>query len=140
MTQIRRVVERDLELVHRLLEQLMPASSGLREAIWAPMLARQDYAAWIAEIDGRPAGFIDLYVLPDLGHGRNIALINNLVVDEAFRRRGLGEALLNETVAHCRVHDVIELHLWTDFDNTRALALYERCGFVRRSLLMELEL
>lgn len=140
MAQIRRVVEHDFEPVHRLLEQLMPASLDLRQNIWSRMLARQDYAAWIAEIDGRPAGFIDLYVFPDIGHGRNIALINNLVVDEAFRRRGLGEALLSETVAHCRTHDVIELHLWTDFDNTRALALYEHCGFIRRSLLMELEL
>ncbi|HKX17995.1 MAG TPA: GNAT family N-acetyltransferase [bacterium] len=140
MAQIRRVVEHDFEPVHRLLEQLMPALPDLRQHIWGRMLARQDYAAWIAEIEDRPAGFIDLYVFPDIGHGRNIALINNLVVDEAFRRRGLGEALVNEAVAHCRTHDVIELHLWTEFDNTRALALYERCGFVRRSLLMELGL
>ena len=140
MAQIRRVVEHDFEPVHRLLEQLMPAPPGLRENIWSRMLARQDYAAWIAEIDRRPVGFIDLYVFPDIGHGRNIALINNLVVDEAFRGRGLGGALVGETVAHCRAHDAIELHLWTGFDNTRALALYERCGFVRRSLVMELEL
>lgn len=140
MAQIRRVVEPDFEAVHRLLEQLMPASQGLRRALWSGTLAQENFAAWIAEVDGRPAGFLDLYVFPDVAHGRNIGLINNLVVDEAFRRRGLGEALVNESVAYCRARDVVELHLWTDFDNTRALALYERCGFIRRSLLMEREL
>lgn len=140
MAQIRRAVDQDFEAAHRLLEQLMPAPSNLRHAIWSRTLAHQGYAAWIAEVDGRPAGFIDLYVFPDIGHGRDIGLINNLVVGEEFRRRGLGEALLDETVGYCRARDVVQLHLWTDFDNAGALALYARRGFVRRSLLMELEL
>ena len=140
MADVRRAVEDDFEVVHRLLEQLMPASQQLRQAMWRGTLAQENFAAWIAEVEGRPAGFLDLYVLPDIGHGRNIALINNLVVDQEFRGRRFGEALLNEAVVYCRARDVVELHLWTDFNNTRALALYERCGFIRRSLLMELEL
>lgn len=140
MADVRRVVLSDFEVVHSLLDQLMPASSNLRRDIWRPMLARRDYAAWIAEVGGRPAGFIDVYVLPDIGHGRDIGLINNLVVDERFRRRGLGQELLKAAAAHCRALDAVELHVWTETDNAGAIALYERSGYVRRAVLMELQL
>ncbi|MHB8730640.1 MAG: GNAT family N-acetyltransferase [bacterium] len=137
---IRRVVENDLERAHRLLEQLMPAAFALRRAIWRDTLAQDGYAAWIAEVDGQAAGFIDLYLFPDVGHGRTIGLVNNLVVDARFRRRGLGEDLLKEATAYCRQHDVVELHVWTDSDNDPALHLYERAGFARRAVLLELEM
>jgi ribosomal protein S18 acetylase RimI-like enzyme len=140
MAQIRRVVESDFAAAHGLLDQLMPAAVDLRRAIWSDTLAHGNYAAWIAELGGRPAGFVDLFVFPDLAHGRNIALVNNLVVDERFRRRGLGEELLQQAITHCRLHDVVELHLWTDANNTQAQRLYERTGFVRRAVLMELEM
>lgn len=140
MARVRRVTQNDFQVVHGLLDQLMPAALELRRAIWSDTLARDDYTAWIAEIGDEDAGFVDLYVSPDVAHGRNIGLINNLIVDARFRRRGVGEGLLKEAIAYCRQHDVIELHLWTDADNTPALGLYERTGFTRRAVLMELEL
>jgi ribosomal protein S18 acetylase RimI-like enzyme len=140
MTRIRRAVEADLEAVHRLLDQLIPAALYLRRAVWRDTLARDGYAAWVAEVDDEAAGFVDLYLFPDVGHGRTIGLVNNLVVDARFRRRGLGEDLLKEATAYCRQRDVIELHLWTDADNAPALGLYERAGFARRGVVMELEM
>lgn len=140
MASVRRAIDRDLEALHPLIDQLLPAELARRQTIWPEALAREGYAAWIAEIDGQAAGFVDLYVLPDVGHGRNIGLINTLVVGAGFRRRGVGESLLQETIAHCRRHDVVELHLWTDWNNAPAIALYERIGFAKRSLLMELEM
>jgi ribosomal protein S18 acetylase RimI-like enzyme len=140
MARVRRVTQNDFQVVHRLLDQLMPAALELRRAVWRDTLVRDDYTAWIAEIGGEGAGFVDLYVFPDVGHGRNIGLINNLIVDARFRRRGVGEGLLKEAMACGRQHDVIELHLWTDADNAPALGLYERTGFTRRAVLMELEI
>ena len=140
MARVRRIVESDFEAVHRLLDQLMPAALELRQAIWSATLAQNDYAAWLAEIDGQAAGFVDLYLFPDVGHGRAIGLVNNLVVDSRFRRRGLGEALLKEATAYCRRRDAVELHVWTEADNTPALNLYERVGFTRRAVLLELEM
>ena len=140
MARIRRVVESDFDAAHRLLDQLMPASIERRQAIWRDTLAQDAYAAWIAEVDDQAAGFLDLYLFPDIGHGRTIGLVNNLVVDERFRRRGLGESLLKEATAYCRAHDVIELHVWTEPDNAPALGLYERSGFRRRAVLLEQEM
>ena len=138
MARIRRAVENDLDGIHRLLEQRSPAEFERRRAVWRESLAREGYAAWIAEIDDQAAGFIDLYLFPDVSHSRTIGLVNNLFVDERYRRRGLGDRLLKETIAHCRRHDTVELHVWTDADNAAALGLYEGAGFARRAVLLEL--
>ncbi len=134
---IRRAVEGDFEAIHRLLDQLMPAERDRRHT-WSEALERAGYAAWVAEEGGRPAGFIDLFVFPDVAHGGAIGLVNNLVVDAGFRGRGLGESLLREVVHHCKQQRVAELHVWTDRDNTPAIGLYKRLGFADRAVLLEL--
>ena len=137
---VRRAVESDLGAIHPLLDELVHAELGRRRATWSEALTVTAYAAWVGEIDGTLAGFMDLFLFPDVAHGGTIGLINNLVVDARFRGRGLGEDLLREAICHCRRHGVVELHVWTGFDNARAIRLYERVGFVRRSVLLELQM
>lgn len=137
---VRRATDGDLAAIHPLLEQLMPAPEHRRLTMWNEALTHQGYAAWIAEVDGKPAGFLDLYVFPDTAHGNYIGLVNNLIIDERFRGRGLREKLLGEAIEHCQREDVAELHVWTGADNAAALGLYKKAGFAERAVLMELEL
>lgn len=136
---IRRARSDDFPAIQMLLNQLMPGLEHRRQAMWSMLMAHQDYAAWIAEVEDTPAGFLDLVVFPDAAHGENIGIVSNLIVDERFRGAGLGEALLREAVAHSRRERAVEVHVWTDFDNTRAIGLYKKVGFVERALLLELE-
>lgn len=137
---VRRAIESDFVSIHSLLEQLMPGEADHRQAIWRDALRDEGYYAWVAEVDRKPVGFVDLFVIPDVAHGRNIGLINNLVIDDRFRGRGLGESLLREAIEHCRRRDAVEVHVWTEFDNARAIGLYKKLGFADRALLLELEL
>jgi len=137
---IRRAHERDLETVHPLLEQLMQGDRERRRAAWREALRDPDYAAWIAEVDGRAGGFIDLFVFSDVSHGGRIGVINNLVVDAGFRGRGIGARLLQAATQHCRLLGAVEAHVWTDRDNVPAIGLYTGHGFVDRAVLLELEL
>lgn len=139
MSYVRRAVEGDLEAVHPLLDQLLTAEFARRQAVWRDAFAQDDFAAWVAEVDGRPAGFLDLILFPDVAHGGKIGVINNLVVDAPVRGRGLGTRLLREAIHYSRQRGAVELHVWTDFDNTAALGLYESVGFVRRAMLLELQ-
>lgn len=139
MSYVRRAVEGDLEAVHPLLDQLLTAEFARRQAVWRDAFAQDDFAAWVAEVDGRPAGFLDLILFPDVAHGGKIGVINNLVVDAPVRGRGLGTRLLREAIHYSRQRGAVELHVWTDFDNTAALELYESVGFVRRAMLLELQ-
>ena len=136
---VRRAVEGDLATIHPLLEQLMPAELERRQAAWTDALADKGYAAWVAEVDGEPGGFIDLFLFPDVAHGGTIGVINNLVVDERFRGRGLGGSLLRAAIQHCAQRGGSELHVWTAFDNAPAIGLYKGLGFKERALLLELE-
>jgi ribosomal protein S18 acetylase RimI-like enzyme len=70
---------------------------------------------------------------------RPIAIINNLIVGEPFRRRGLGKRLLHAAVDQSSREQAIEVHVWTDFDNARAIQLYKSIGFAERALLLELD-
>jgi len=137
---IRRVIEHDIEAVHPLLEQLMPAELNRRRTAWSEAVKNEGYAAWVAEEDGTPVGFIDLFLFPDVAHGSEIGLINNLVVDTRFRGRGFGESLLREAIHHCQQQGVAELHVWTDPDNTPAIELYKKLRFLGRARLLELPL
>jgi len=136
---VRRALASDLESIHRLLEQLMPAELEHRQVIWNKALSDEGYAAWIAEVDGEPAGFVDLFIFPDIAHGGTIGLINNLVVDERFRGQGLGGSLLRAAIQLCAQRGGLEMHVWTDFDNAPAIGLYKGLGFKERALLLELQ-
>jgi ribosomal protein S18 acetylase RimI-like enzyme len=135
---IRRATENDLEGMYPLLDELVPAENRRSRAAWSEALTKDGYAAWIAEVDRAPAGFIDLLLFHDVAHGATVGLINNLVVDARFRGRGLGANLLEEAIQHCRREGAVEVHVWTEFENAPAIGLYERLGFARRALLLEL--
>jgi len=98
--------------------------------MWDALGGYSGHRAWVAEIDDVVAGFLDLFVFPDVAHGAPIAIINNLIVGEPFRRRGLGKGLLHAAVDQSSREQAVEVHAWTDFDNARDPAVQERrvCG------------
>lgn len=67
----------------------------------------------------------------DLSRGWNgLAVIDNLVVDRAWRRSGAATALIGDAVAWARAEGLAGLMLETQDSNVAACRLYERCGFV----------
>ena len=55
--------------------------------------------------------------------------LENIVVTESHRRRGLGRRLLSELMAAARAKNVAHLLLEVRESNQAARALYESCGF-----------
>ncbi len=54
----------------------------------------------------------------------------NIAVDQDFRGRGFGDAMLRHVVEHCRKMGVSSLFLQVRKSNHAALKLYEKHGFV----------
>jgi RimJ/RimL family protein N-acetyltransferase len=89
-----------------------------------------DAAVYVAETpDGELVGRLSLARDPHPGSAHVADL--GLMVAKAFRRRGLGRALLEEAVAWARASGIEKLELHVFPHNEPAIRLYERFGFER---------
>jgi len=68
-----------------------------------------------------------------LKHGT--CLLMHMVVDERYRKRGIGSALTKKAVDYARENGAIKVWLDTTPRLKEAMALYEKHGFVRRGHL-----
>lgn len=76
----------------------------------------------VAIVDGEAAGFINIWRV--CGE----ADLNNIAVLEKHRRKGIGQALLDEGLAACK--DCAGMTLEVRRSNKGAIAFYEKNGFV----------
>lgn len=77
----------------------------------------------IAEVDGNVAGYVGSQTVLDA------ADMMNLAVSPAYRRQGIGQALVDALVDHLRTNGVIALLLEVRVSNAQAIALYNKLGF-----------
>jgi dTDP-4-amino-4,6-dideoxy-D-galactose acyltransferase len=82
----------------------------------------------VADVDGRPAGYVSCHVDGSTG---SIGLI---AVDADVRRAGLGVALSRGAVAFCRERGVDEISVVTQGRNAAALRTFQRAGFLVDSI------
>lgn len=78
---------------------------------------------------GEVRGIITSAVVPASLTLREFWLIRDLYVDPAYRRRGIGRALLGHVAGVARVAGALRLSLQTETVNAAALHLYASCGF-----------
>lgn len=71
---------------------------------------------------------------------RHVAFMEDLCVDEGWRRRGVGTQLFREAAAQARQRgaETLELMVWSF--NTSAIEFYRRMGLAPRSIIMEQKL
>ncbi len=98
---------------------------GDREDRWRGRLTDVDHNL-VALVDGRPVGQASGHRLEP---GFSAELIS-MWVDPARRGRGVGEALVEAVAGWARDDGAEQLLLDVKLDNDRAIAFYERVGFV----------
>ena len=101
------------------------------EDVYFPMdvLRSQPEAhGWVAEAEDELAGYILVRPLTS-DEGYQLGGIDNVVVDERWRRRGIGRHLLDLAEAHFRGEGLAALQLTVRADNQVALNLYRSLGF-----------
>jgi ribosomal protein S18 acetylase RimI-like enzyme len=86
---------------------------------------------YIAQIDGEPAGFMQLFKAYSTVHLCPSWILEDLFVDPKFRSSGIGGALLARALQHVRAGGAGSMFLETAHDNVTAQALYEKAGWVR---------
>ncbi|RUT30618.1 GNAT family N-acetyltransferase [Paenibacillus zeisoli] len=76
-------------------------------------------------------GFTQLYPLFSSISMRRLLLLNDLYVDEAYRKQGIGQLLLDVAKDYAGKVRAKGLQLSTAVTNSTAQSLYERNGYVR---------
>ncbi len=127
MIHVRLLTPTDLPLGMRLKEQ---AGWNTLEADWRRFLDLEPGGAFVAELDGTPAGTAATMVFGP------VAWVALVLVDPALRRRGLGTALMEHALAHLDGLGVPTVRL----DATPlGRPVYEQLGFVAEHVLTRYE-
>lgn len=104
------------------------------------LLAEIPEAFIVAEIGGKHVGYIMCKTeygfsnFKKLGFVKKGHVVSIAVLDE-FRKRGIGKALVEESVNGVKIKKCDEFYLEVRCSNTEAVRLYEKLGFVIRQQL-----
>ena len=96
---------------------------------------RPDAAILVAEAEGRVVGMCTMQLTISTARGGLSAGIEDVVVDQAWRGRGIGRALLAGAETWARERGAVRLALLADETNLPALDFYDRLGFTRTRLV-----
>lgn len=94
-------------------------------------LANDESVIFLAMDGERALGFIQLYPLFASVALQSLWLLNDIFVDAAARKQGVGERLMKHAEQFALDTDSRGLFLRTATDNYPAQQLYEKCGWVR---------
>lgn len=130
---VRTAVERDLPVLLALYRELNPDDAALPPEVaragWERIAAQQGRTVLVAEAGGAVVGTADSIVMPNLTRGgRGILFVENVVVAEAGRRRGVGRRLLDAMVDLAEEAGCYKVQLLAA-DDAYVHTFYEACGF-----------
>ncbi|NLF52651.1 MAG: GNAT family N-acetyltransferase [Leptolinea sp.] len=144
---VRSCEEKDLPAVVELITQLAEVATGgkdfelskLRD-IYVKMAAQPDtYANYVYELDGRVVGFISIVFYMTFFHRVGTAQVNELVVNDGYRGKGIGHDLMKAAEEEAKRRKVDELEVGTEKDNLPAQKFYRKYGFDEEYVLFGME-
>jgi len=91
--------------------------------------------AFVALADGEVIGWCDIrrHIFPSHAHRGTLGM----GILPAYRSRGAGRQLIGAALANAREIGLTRVELSVHADNARAIALYEKVGFVREGLIRD---
>jgi GNAT superfamily N-acetyltransferase len=127
---IRDAQPKDAPSLGELVAQLGYPVSGRAVAARLERLAVSDAdRLFLAELDGEVVGLASIHVSLSIEYDEPVAKLGALVVDERFRRRGIGEALVAAIEDEARARGCPLVFLTTAERRKGAHAFYRRLGF-----------
>ncbi len=124
-------------VIRRLQEEDVEALAQIEEASFSMPWSAQDfhdllfrkYCLYVvAEVDGEVAGCAGLTNICNEGN------IDNVVVAERFRRRGVAKQMLTKLIEMGEAQGIEAFTLEVRVSNTNAICLYEQFGFVSEGI------
>jgi N-acetylglutamate synthase-like GNAT family acetyltransferase len=90
--------------------------------------------AWVAQHGKKIIGMCTLQTLISTAEGGEVGLVEDVVVHEKYRGRGVGQALVKQAESWARQNGLKRLQLLADRNNKAALTFYDQMGWEKTSL------
>ncbi|MCB5425680.1 GNAT family N-acetyltransferase [Altererythrobacter sp. CC-YST694] len=103
-------------------------------------MSRGESTIFLAELDGKAAGFTQLYPSFTSAGMARIFILNDLFVAPEARGQGVATGLLRRAAEFARAEGAVRLVLSTATDNFTAQAVYEREGWKRDDVFLNYRL
>lgn len=131
---IREITDKDYEGLMKLYMQLhdnpYPEKGSEMTMLWNRILADKDHHIIVAEEDGRIVSSCVCVIVPNLTHSqRPYALIENVITDIEYRKKGLATACLNYAKELALRENCYKMMLLTGSKEEITLRFYERAGY-----------
>lgn len=135
MTAIREATEEDLPGLVALYAQLKSEGSGLTldraREIFARIRKHPNYRVFVAE-DGGILGTFALLIFDALGYrGTPVGVVEDVVVDQQARGRGIGRKMMEFAMEQCRQAGCYKMMLSSNLHREEAHRFYDSLGFER---------
>jgi GNAT superfamily N-acetyltransferase len=98
------------------------------------LLASESAQVFVAAIEDRVVAMATLQRVISTAEGGVVAWVEDVVVDAAYRGRGIGKTLLGYLQDWCAASNISRLQLVADRDNHAALDFYRREGWLEMNL------
>lgn len=92
-------------------------------------LSKDDSAIFVALEKNTMCGFVQLYPSFSSVALKRTYYLNDLFVNESFRRKGIAEVLVNKSIDFAKENSAARITLCTQIENDAAINLYNKCGF-----------
>ncbi|MGB5821933.1 MAG: GNAT family N-acetyltransferase [Saonia sp.] len=109
-----------------------PSDAQAAKAFLQDRIRNNESIILLALYGNKAVGFTQLFTTFSSVSLQSVFILNDLYVDKAYRKKGVGEALLNAAKIHCTKKRYKGLALETSVDNP-AQKLYERLGWEKDS-------
>ena len=134
---IREIIENDYEGLMKLYMQLhdnpYPEKDSEMTELWNRLLEDKDHHIIVAEEDGRIVSSCVCVIVPNLTHGQQpYALIENVITDAGYRKKGLATACLDYAKELAQQENCYKMMLLTGSKEESTLQFYEKAGYNRK--------
>jgi ribosomal protein S18 acetylase RimI-like enzyme len=119
------------------LAQTLAETSPLTERYVEEYLDFPGCGILLAEEGDHAVGLLSYSLRPNLYHAANSALIEELIVRESARGRGVGSALVSELLRRLPSQGCAEVSVTTTPDNAGAIRFYRSHGLVDEAVFLE---
>ncbi len=129
---IREIKEHDLDSIIKLYQEFWGDISNFKKMqnLYKTLIMKPDYIILCAEIDNKVVGTAMGVICYELyGDCRPFMVMENLVTDKNYRKRGIAKSLLTELEIRAKNKDCSQIQFITDKNRYDAVSFYTSMGF-----------